>query len=442
MNDNRPRPGRGVASSPDLTTQLPTDPRKRAKSLLPGGYGRSTFMVGGGAPYAIRGEGHLLWDDTGQELIDLNNNFTALIHGHATSEIVAAAAAALEGGSSFGLPNEAELDHAEALLARLPHAERVRYTNSGTEAVMTALRIARAHTGRSRTIMIRRAYHGTSDHVLAAGDERSWRGLPESIRAETTLLPLNDVDALADAIGREGGQTAAVLIDLMPNRSGLIRASQELVHTAAELCADRGILLIVDEVISFRLAYHGRASTYGVAPDITVLGKLIGGGLPVGALAGRAEVLDELNPTRPDGLEHGGTFSGNPVTMAAGLAAMRLYDEAAIERLNGLGTRLREDLGRRIADVGWEVRGDGSLLRPWPTKAPAAELGTLHRALWWAAYRRGVLLNPTGLAALSTPMDEAVVDQLVNELAAAIEDVASGWRPERDGRGEPGPAEA
>jgi glutamate-1-semialdehyde 2,1-aminomutase len=426
-----------------FASQLDADPRVRARALLPGGYGRSTFMVGDGAPYALRGAGHSVWDDTGRELVDLNNNFASLIHGHAQPEVVEAAVAALRSGSSFGLPSEPELDHAEALLARLPHADLVRYTNSGTEAVMTALRIARAHTGRSRTIMVRRAYHGTSDPVLPAGDERSWRGLPEAVRAEATLLPLNDVDALADAFAREGERTAAVLIDLLPNRSGLIPASRGYVDALAGLCAEHGVLLIADEVISLRLGFHGRAADYDLAPDLTVTGKLIGGGLPVGALAGRAEVMDELNAQRADGLEHGGTFSGNPVTMAAGTVAMRLYDAAAAGRLNGLGTTLREALAARVAGCGWEVRGVGSLLRPWPLELGGEELGTLHRALWWAAYERDVLLNPTGLAALSTPMDAAVVDSLADRLGEAIEAVAGGWRPRGDDtRDAPAPAEA
>ncbi len=426
-----------------LASQLAVDPRERARALLPGGYGRSTFMVGSGAPYALRGSGYTVFDDTGRELIDVNSNFASLIHGHAQPEVVEAAVAALRGGSSFGLPSQPELDHAEALLARLPHADLVRYTNSGTEAVMTALRIARAYTGRTRTIMVRRAYHGTSDPVLVAGDERSWRGLPESVRADATLLPLNDLDALGDAFAREGERTAAVLIDLLPNRSGLIAARRDYVDALAELCAEHGVLLIADEVISLRLGFHGRAADYDLAPDLTVVGKLIGGGLPVGAVAGRAEVMDELNAMRPDGLEHGGTFSGNPVTMAAGLVAMRLYDAAAVERLNALGTTLRDTLGERVAGCGWEVRGEGSLLRPWPLDLGGDDLGTLHRALWWAAYERDVLLNPTGLIALSTPIDAAVADTLADRLGEAVEAIAGGWRPSGpDVRDAPAPAEA
>ncbi|NLT04808.1 MAG: aminotransferase class III-fold pyridoxal phosphate-dependent enzyme, partial [Solirubrobacterales bacterium] len=400
-------------------------------------------MVGpAGAPYAVRGEGALVWDDTGRELIDLNANFTTLIHGHAQPEIVAAATAALERGSSFGLPNEAELDHAERLLARLPHADRVRYANSGTEAVMTALRVARAHTGRSRTILVRSAYHGTSDAVLAAGDRRSWRGLPESVRAETTLLPLNDVDALREAIAREGSRTAAVLVDLMANRSGLIPATREFAHALADLCAEWGILLVADEVISFRLAHAGRASDYGLAPDLTVLGKLIGGGLPVGAIAGRAEVMAELDPQRPDGLEHGGTFSGNPVTMAAGSVALDLFDRAAVDRLNGLGRRFADVLRPRVEAAGWELRGDGSLWRPWPLSPDGESPGALQLAVWWASYERGVLLNPTGLIALTTPLDEPLVDDAAARVAEAVEAVANGWRPSGASRPGPAPAEA
>ena len=410
--------------------------------MLPGGYGRSTFMVGDGAPYAIRGAGYNVWDDTGCELVDLNNNFTTLIHGHAAPAVVQATVEALANGCSFGLPTEGELDHGEALLLRLPHADRIRYTNSGTEAVMTALRIARAHTGRSRTIMVRRAYHGTSDPVLPAGDQRSWRGLPAAVRAETTLLGLNDVSALRETIGREGSQTAAMLIDLMPNRSGLISATPEYVRALTDLCEELEILLIVDEVISFRLAFDSFGASYDLVPDITVLGKLIGGGLPIGALAGRREVMDELNPQRPDGLEHGGTFSGNPITMASGLAALELFDAAAVDRLNGLGDTLREALDRRAASCGWEIRGKGSLLRPWPVATSGPDVGTLHRALWWAAYERGILLNPTGLIALSTPMDGPLVERLAIDLGDAVEAVANGWRPDDGVQPGAAPAEA
>jgi glutamate-1-semialdehyde 2,1-aminomutase len=427
-----PQPTAVTAGPAELVSQRPSNPRVRAAQVLPGGYGRSTFMVGAGAPYALRGEGCRLWDDTGRVLIDLNNNFTTLIHGHAPAPVVRAAAEAMERGASFGLPNERELEHAEALLDRLPHADLVRYTNSGTEAVMTALRIARAHTGRSRSVLVQRAYHGTSDIALTAGDARSRRGLPPSVVAETTLLPLNDRDALMEAMERDGATLAAVLIDLMPNRTGLIAADADYVDLLAELTRAHGILLIVDEVISFRLGWSGRSPAYGLSPDLVVLGKLIGGGLPVGAVAGKREIMGELDPRHPAGLEHGGTFTANPVTMAAGAAALKLFDNGEIDRLNGLGDDLRQTLDSRLATLDWEVRGWGSLLRPCPICPPERQ-GELQRALWWAAYGRGLLLNPTGLIAMSTPMDRGIVDQVAADLVAAVTDVANGWRPADDG---------
>ncbi|MGH2945025.1 MAG: aspartate aminotransferase family protein [Solirubrobacteraceae bacterium] len=407
--------------------------RERARRVLPGGYGRSTFAVGPDSPYAVRGDGYRLWDDTGAELIDLNNNFTALVHGHANEHIAEAATAAMRAGVSFGLPNEHELEHAEALLARLPDADVVRYTNSGTEAVMTALRIARAHTGRNRCIVIRDAYHGTSDGVLAAGGPRSRRGVPAGVLAETTVLGLNDRASLGEAVERHGTELAAVLIDLLPNRAGLVAADPEYVQELVRLRREHGVLLISDEVIAFRLRWDGWSASYDLAPDLTVLGKLIGGGFPVGAIAGRRAVMQELNPLLARGLEHGGTFSGNPVTMAAGLASLDLLDPPAVERLNRLGDEARAHLAESIAPLGWTVRGTGSLLRPWPP-GTAAERTDRARQLWWAAYGRGLLLNPSGLVALSTPMDADVTAYVVAELTAAAADVAGGWRmPGADG---------
>lgn len=413
---------------PALVTQWAVDPRERARKVLPGGYGRSTLMVGPDTPYAWRGEGYRLWDDTGRALIDLNNNFTALIHGHAHPDIVRAAVHAAESGASFGLPNVHEINHAERLIQRLPHAEMVRYTNSGTEAVMTALRIARAHTGRTAAILARGAYHGTADVVLAAGGQRSSRGVPESVLAEALVVPLNDRDALTEAIERHRGRVAAIMVDLMPNRPGLVSADSQYVGLIADIAAEFGIVVIVDEVISFRLRWEGWSEEYGLAPDLSVLGKLIGGGFPVGAVAGRRELMDELDPQRANGLEHGGTFSANPVTLAAGAASLDLLDSEAIARLNRLGETARSWLESRLRGLDWTVRGRGSLLRPLPPGSPA-EQAEQQRALWWAAYDRGVLLNQTGLVALSTPMDADVVTEAMEAVVAAAGDVANGWRP-------------
>jgi glutamate-1-semialdehyde 2,1-aminomutase len=384
-------------------------------------------MVGAGSPYAARGEGYQLWDDTGRALIDANNNFTALVHGHAHPEIVNAALRATRAGASFGLPNVHEIDHAERLVERLPHAEFVRYTNSGTEAVMAALRIARAHTGRPAVILARGAYHGTTDLALAAGGLHERRGVPDSVLADALVVPLNDLDAIAAAVDGNHERIAAVLIDLLPNRLGLVAADPQYVGLIVEIAKRFGIVIIVDEVISFRLRWDGWSQEYGLAPDLSVLGKLIGGGFPVGAVVGRRALMEELDPRRMDGLEHGGTFTANPVTLAAGAASLDLLDRDAITRLNRLGEGARSRLEPRLARLGWAVRGCGSLVRPAPPGSPV-ERGELVRALWWAAYERGALLNQSGLIALSTPMDEGVVDELIDIVAAAAEEVANGWR--------------
>lgn len=394
-----------------------------AETVLPGGYGRSTLAVGPSSPRAVRGEGHRLWDDRGGELIDANNNFTTLIHGHAEPLVTERAARALADGASFGLPHASEVDHAQRLVARFPGLDRVRYANSGTEAVMTAVRVARAHTGRDLIVVTEGAYHGLADAVLPSGGERSLRGLGAGGLGDTLVLPIDDADALAAALDEHGPRIAAVLLDLLPNRAGLRPVSDDVVAAVERARARFGTLLIVDEVVSFRLGWSGLAATRGVRPDLVTLGKLIGGGLPVGAVVGRAEVMDALDPFNARGIEHGGTMTANPVTMAAGIAALDRYDAAAVERLNALGDRLRSALAAAIRDDGWTVRGAGSLVRPFPPDDGAAKPQQL--ALWWAGYERGVLMTPNALLALSTPMDEAVIDRLTERVAEAVHAVAT-----------------
>lgn len=403
------------------------DPRikrgDRGAPLLPGGYGRSTYYTGAPAPYAIKGEGCLVRDDRGRELIDANNNFTTLIHGNAHPRLVEAASRAMRDGSCWGIPNLYEWDHAELLLSRLPGLDQVRYTNSGTEAVMTAIRVARAATGRDGCIVAKGGYHGTSDVALCAGGEHYTRGVPQSVIDDVTVLPLNDVTGLRAAIESAPDRYAAIIIDLLPNRAGLVSVDLDFVRTARELATRHGVALIIDEVISLRLGEHGLAAEYGIVPDLLTVGKIVGGGFPVGGVIGREELMRELDPHRAHSLPHGGTFSGNPVSMAAGAEALRLLTGGEIARLNDLGDRAREIVAERVADSGWEVRGRGSLLRPFPADGSRlTEQVQWH--LWWAAYDRGLLLSPANLVALSTPMNDDVVSDLADRLADAVLDTA------------------
>ncbi len=399
--------------------------RRVADSLpIPGGIARSSLLVGPPVHRAVRGSGCYVVDQSGRALLDLNNNFTTLVHGHRHPAIHAATVAALEDGVCFGMPNRVEMEHAEVLAARFPHAEQVVYTNSGTEAAMLAIRVARARTRRSKVVFVAGAYHGTSDIALAAAGYGTESGVPAGVLEDLVTVPHNDVDALARMMSQGGGSVAAVVLDLLPNKAGLMQLSQTFVAAARELTAKHGALLIVDEVISFRFSHAGLQARYDAVPDLTVLGKLIGGGFPVGAVVGSADAMEPLDPFAPAAVEHGGTFSGNPVTMCAGIASLQLLDGAAIERLNSMGDQVRAELEPAANELGWELRGLGSVLRLLPPAGEPDPAGRT-RALWWAAYDRGCLLMPTGMLSLSTVMHDETVADIVATLVAALDDVHS-----------------
>jgi glutamate-1-semialdehyde 2,1-aminomutase len=377
---------------------------ERALRRLPGGNSRSTVFVAPHPPYALRGEGWRLRDVDGHELIDLQGNYASLVHGHAFPPAVRAAQEALAAGPAFGLPTAAEVELAERLTVRLPWAERWRFAGSGTEAVMMAVRAARAATGRGGLLRFAGCYHGSWDAVTQPGAP----GVPASARQDVVTLPVGDERAFLAALEEHGERPACVLLDLMPNRAGLRPATPAFAALVREQTERRGIVLILDEVITFRLSTGGLQELYGIEGDIVVLGKLIGGGLPTGAIGGRAAQMDVFDPRRGDAVAHGGTFSANPVSLHAGLVALDALDAAAIARINGLGERLRAGL----AELGYTVTGRGSLLKvhvPDPAE------------LWWRLYHAGVLIALGGLMCVSTPMDDAVIDRVL----AAFERVRS-----------------
>jgi glutamate-1-semialdehyde 2,1-aminomutase len=375
---------------------------ERAERLFPGGASRTTLYVEPGPHYAARGEGWRLVDVEGNELIDLHCNYAALVHGHAYAPIVAAASGALRRGASFGLPTAAEVELAECLAERMSWARRWRFAGSGGEAVMAAVRAARAASGREKAVRFEGCYHGAWD-VLSP---RGARGVPDSARQDTIELPYGDAAALEGALDRHDGQVACVLLDLMPNRAGLRPATREFAALLREQTARRGIALIVDEIITFRLAYGGMEQVYGIEADIVTLGKLIGGGLPIGAVGGRPEWMDVFDPRGAAPVAAAGTFSANPVSTSAGLAALRALDRGEIERIGALGERLRSGL----LSLGFTLAGAGSLCKLHAEGLPA---------LWRRLYREGVLIGGDGLIAISTPMDEAVIDRALEAFARA-----------------------
>ncbi|MHB8506730.1 MAG: aminotransferase class III-fold pyridoxal phosphate-dependent enzyme, partial [Acidimicrobiales bacterium] len=289
---------------------------QRARQVLPRGNSRATLHVPPAPPYAVEGAGAVVVDADGHRVIDCNNNYTSLIHGHAHPLVTAAAMSAAEHGSAFGLPTESEIALAEALTARFGRDLRWRFANSGSEAVMMAMRAARAFTGRDLVVRLAGAYHGTYDQVVALEEP----GVPRPARDATILVAQDDEEALRATFRADGERVAAVLVDLMPNRAGLRPLSPAFVAAVQAEAEAAGALVIVDEIITYRLGLCGLQASYDLVADLTTVAKIIGGGFPVGGVGGRPEVMACFDPELPAAIHWGGTFSANPVTMAAGVA--------------------------------------------------------------------------------------------------------------------------
>lgn len=418
----------------------------RARAALPGGNTRTTVYRDPYPLYAARGQGCRVWDADDVARIDCNNNYTSLIHGHAHPALVEAACRQIALGTAFGMPTESEIDLAELLCARVASVEQVRFVNSGTEAVMMALKAARAFTGRPKVAKCEGAYHGTYDYAEVSLDSgpADWcqqapppaipyaRGTPQGVLDDVVVIPFNDIDGAVSLIRAHGASLAGVLVDPMPNRAGLVPAEPAYIRALAEVCYEVGALLIFDEVISFRLGHGGAQGLWGAEPDITTFGKIMGGGFPVGALGGRVEVMAVFDPTSgKPALPGGGTFSANPVTMRAGEAAMRLLDEAAFSRLDSMGAQMRAGLDRILRDRGFAGRttGRGSLLqihfsdrelRDYRSARPEPAELRLRNAFVGALLDRGVIISTTGLMALSTVMAEDDLAEVLSAMGEAL----------------------
>ncbi len=418
---------------------------ERAKRVLPGGNSRATIFH---APYPIFarfGHGCRVTDVDGVERVDFLNNYTTLIHGHAHPQISAAITEQLQMGVSFAHPTEVELKLAELLTGRAPTFEQIRFVNSGTEAVMNAIKAARAFTGRHKIAKCEGVYHGSYDYAEVSLDSSpaNWgddaplpvaysRGTPPGVLEDVVVIPFNQTEAAEKILKEQGSALAAVIFDLMPNRAGLIPALPEFVEMLRRFTRASGAVLIVDEVITFRLGPGGAQGKFGLEPDLTTLGKIIGGGLPVGAVAGKAEVMEVFDHSHGKApLPHGGTFNGNPLTMAAGHAAMSLLSADALERINSLGERARSQLNEAysVAGVPGAITGDGSLfaihladkkLSTYREAHKDAEEAELLKHVHHHFLREGIIISPTGLGVLSTPMTAAEIDQLSQAFLGAL----------------------
>jgi glutamate-1-semialdehyde 2,1-aminomutase len=405
---------------------------RRALDLIPGGVNspvRAMRAVGLDEPFFVgRAEGAYLETADGRSLLDWVMSWGPLLYGHADPETVEAVRAAALRGTSFGAPTEAEVELAAEIADAVPSIEKVRLVSSGTEAAMTAVRLARAYTSRDRILKFAGCYHGHADALLAnAGSGLATLGLPSSpgvptlTTSHTIVSPYNDVDAAADAVARYGEGLAAILVEPVGGNMGVVPPEPGFLLALRRLCDASGALLVFDEVITgFRVARGGAQELYGITPDLTILGKIVGGGLPLAAFGGRAEIMGRLAPAGD--VYQAGTLSGNPLATAAGLAVIRrLRDPAVYEELERRGARLEAGLARY-----GRVQRVGAMATLFMTEGPVRNFEGAQRsdtdrygALFRHLLDRGIYVAPSQFEAmfLSLAHGDAEIDRTIEAVA-------------------------
>ena len=399
---------------------------RAAVASLAGGTTRTSVFFEPYPPVAVRGEGCWIEDLDGNRRIDFLNNYTSLILGHAHPRIVAAVTEQTRRGSAFAAPSENELRLAQLICARVPSVERLRFANSGTEATLFAMRLARAFTRRDTILVAEGGYHGTHDYAAATTSA----GIPDAVRGTVASAPFNDIDAFARRVREIGANLAAILVEPVLGAAGVVPPRDGFLQGLRELATANGSLLVFDEVISLRVAPGGAQELYGVRPDLTTMAKIIGGGFPVAAFGGRADVMALLDP-RGSGpaIPQGGTFNGNPVGTAAGIATLEELTPAVYATLGELGEAVRQrlrDVFRRQG-VAAQVTGVGSLFNLHFTEEEVVDSRTARRgateqarAVMLELLNEGIYLAPRGMGCISTPMTTAEVDALVEAVERVL----------------------
>ena len=417
----------------------------QALQFIPGGVNspvRSFRAVSGTPPFIARGQGCRVSDVDGNEYIDYLGSWGPLVLGHAHPVVVEALQRAAEGGTSFGAPVELEVELARCICQALPSVDRVRLVSSGTEACMSAIRLARAYTGRSKIIKFSGCYHGHADGLLVKAGSGAMThgiptsaGVPEAYAAETLVADYNDVASVESFFQAWPDAIAGVIVEPVAGNMGVVPPAEGFLESLRRITAENGAMLIFDEVITgFRLAYGGAQTLYGITPDITCLGKIIGGGLPVGAYGGRQDIMEMVAPLGP--MYQAGTLSGNPLAVTAGLTTLtELQRAGTYERLESLAGRLADGLTQAFAraEVPGTLNRVGSMMTGFFTAGPVESLAQVEQAdteaygrYFHAMLERGVYLAPSQFEAgfVSLAHTEADIDRTLEIAAAALESLS------------------
>ena len=416
---------------------------QRAVKVIPGGVSRNTIFRYPHPFYVDKAKGSFITDIEGVKRIDFANNMASLIHGHANDKINNAVNEQLKKGTAYTMGSEIEVKYAELLNSRNPSFEKIRFVNSGTEAVMTMIKASRAYNGKFKIAKAEGTYHGTYDYaeISQTSNPNNWgnldnpksvpvvEGTPESVLNDVVIFPFNDLSRTIKILDQNADDISCVLIDLVPHRAGLFPAYDKYISEIYKWTRKNNALLLFDEVVTFRAYFSGAQEKYSVSPDLTALGKIIGGGFPIGAIAGKSEIMDVLNP-RNKVLKHphSGTFSANPISTIAGYTAMSMFDKSSVKKINSLADIAKKQIKEAInvADIPACVTGLGSMFRIHLQNSPPTNARETYQdnntkeiindLLDYLFLNENIIMINTCTCMLSTSLTQKEIDRLSQAL--------------------------